>query len=76
MEPKTQDLWLSQFVLIAGTPVGYLYELAETADFKANSIDTAWLDRLITEKTVSQKVTSAQRQCRNLAVRPRCAADF
>ena len=40
--------------------MGYLYELAETAAYKANSIDTAWLDRIIAEKAVSQKVPATQ----------------
>mmetsp|Transcript_13466 Transcript_13466/g.36268 ORF Transcript_13466/g.36268 Transcript_13466/m.36268 type:complete len:2059 (-) Transcript_13466:87-6263(-) len=37
------------------TPVEYLVELAETQEFRENTIDTAWLDRLIAEKTVKTK---------------------
>lgn len=33
-------------------PTEYLVELAETEDFKNNTIDTAWLDKLIAEKSV------------------------
>jgi len=37
------------------TPVEYLVELAETKEFRENTIHTAWLDKLIEEKTVSTK---------------------
>mmetsp|Transcript_38039 Transcript_38039/g.93045 ORF Transcript_38039/g.93045 Transcript_38039/m.93045 type:complete len:2078 (+) Transcript_38039:68-6301(+) len=37
------------------TPVEYLVELAETPEFRANTIDTAWLDRLIADKSVSAR---------------------
>mmetsp|Transcript_17783 Transcript_17783/g.47368 ORF Transcript_17783/g.47368 Transcript_17783/m.47368 type:complete len:2068 (+) Transcript_17783:85-6288(+) len=36
-------------------PTEYLVELAETEEFKNNSIDTAWLDKLIAEKTIKMK---------------------
>eukprot|EP00445_Apocalathium_hangoei_P043602 CAMPEP_0203975960 /NCGR_PEP_ID=MMETSP0359-20131031/100874_1 /ASSEMBLY_ACC=CAM_ASM_000338 /TAXON_ID=268821 /ORGANISM="Scrippsiella Hangoei, Strain SHTV-5" /LENGTH=2073 /DNA_ID=CAMNT_0050914163 /DNA_START=62 /DNA_END=6283 /DNA_ORIENTATION=+ len=36
-------------------PTEYLAELAETEEFKNNTIDTAWLDRLIAEKSVHVK---------------------
>jgi len=42
-------------LLIAGeirNPVEYLVELAETPEFRQNTIDTAWLDKLIADKTV------------------------
>jgi len=47
-----------QNVHIAGdirNPVEYLVELAETQEFRENTIDTAWLDRLIAEKSVKTK---------------------
>merc|ERR1719454_2343450 len=37
------------------TPVEYLVELAETKEFKENTIDTAWLDRLIADNSVKTK---------------------
>jgi len=36
-------------------PTEYLVELAETEEFKNNTIDTAWLDRLIAEKVIQMK---------------------
>jgi acetyl-CoA carboxylase/biotin carboxylase 1 len=41
-------------------PVEYLVELAETEEFKQNTIDTQWLDRLIAEKSVKQDVNFAE----------------
>jgi acetyl-CoA carboxylase/biotin carboxylase 1 len=41
-------------------PVEYLVELAETDAYKQNTIDTAWLDRLIAEKSVRQDVNFAE----------------
>mmetsp|Transcript_14117 Transcript_14117/g.35638 ORF Transcript_14117/g.35638 Transcript_14117/m.35638 type:complete len:2080 (+) Transcript_14117:58-6297(+) len=40
------------------TPVEYLVELAETPEFKENTIDTAWLDRLIADKAVQTKLNA------------------
>jgi len=37
------------------TPIEYLVELADTKEFIDNTIDTAWLDRLIASKSVSTK---------------------
>jgi len=45
-------------ILIVGeirNPTEYLVELAETKEFKENTIDTAWLDKLIAEKAVNVK---------------------
>eukprot|EP00931_Biecheleriopsis_adriatica_P068099 TRINITY_DN4212_c0_g1_i3.p1 TRINITY_DN4212_c0_g1~~TRINITY_DN4212_c0_g1_i3.p1 ORF type:complete len:2077 (+),score=502.62 TRINITY_DN4212_c0_g1_i3:244-6231(+) len=36
-------------------PTEYLVELAETEEFKQNTIDTAWLDALIAQKSVKMK---------------------
>ena len=38
------------------TPVEYLVELADTKEFRENTIDTQWLDRLIAEKSVRASV--------------------
>lgn len=38
------------------TTVEYLIKLLETEDFKKNAIDTAWLDKIIANKTVSVSV--------------------
>jgi len=38
------------------TPVEYLVDLAETKEFRENTIDTAWLDKLIAEKSVVTNV--------------------
>ncbi len=35
------------------TTVEYLIKLLETPEFRANSIDTSWLDGIIREKSVS-----------------------
>eukprot|EP00405_Crypthecodinium_cohnii_P020766 CAMPEP_0206482608 /NCGR_PEP_ID=MMETSP0324_2-20121206/38966_1 /ASSEMBLY_ACC=CAM_ASM_000836 /TAXON_ID=2866 /ORGANISM="Crypthecodinium cohnii, Strain Seligo" /LENGTH=2089 /DNA_ID=CAMNT_0053960569 /DNA_START=18 /DNA_END=6287 /DNA_ORIENTATION=- len=45
-------------ILIVGeirNPTEYLVELAETKEFKDNTIDTAWLDNLIAQKSVNVK---------------------
>jgi len=40
-------------------PVEYLTQLLETDDFKANNIDTSWLDGIIKNKSVKQNMDSA-----------------
>ena len=37
------------------TAVEYLVQLLETEDFKANSIDTSWLDGIIKAKSIAMK---------------------
>lgn len=39
------------------TTVEYLIKLLETESFQHNSIDTGWLDRLISEKMQVQMIT-------------------
>lgn len=56
-EARKSLLFALKNIDISGTirhPVDYLQELLETEEFKANKIDTSWLDRLIAEKLISK----------------------
>lgn len=46
---RTPDAHLAN---VGRNPIEYLVKLLETDDFKQNTIDTAWLDGLIKEKSV------------------------
>eukprot|EP00928_Gymnodinium_smaydae_P014612 TRINITY_DN15382_c0_g1_i1.p1 TRINITY_DN15382_c0_g1~~TRINITY_DN15382_c0_g1_i1.p1 ORF type:complete len:2081 (+),score=604.78 TRINITY_DN15382_c0_g1_i1:101-6343(+) len=51
---KTLQLTLKQLSVTGEirTPVEYLVELSDTKEFRENTIDTAWLDKLIAAKSV------------------------